>query len=367
LVSNTAAAAKDQPGLGVCQAEAPPPVSQLLARVRETVEPAHRAAIDSLPGELRHIAGYHIGWWDADGRPSDTGGKAIRPALTLASAAAITGSAAAAAGEAGSGYQAAGEGVVLAAVAVELVHDFSLLHDDVMDRDLTRRHRPAAWAAFGITKAILVGDMLLALACDLLAYSPDPKVLSEAVLALCGGQAADLAFEQRDRVPLAECVDMAAGKTGALLGCACELGVITAGGTPQQATALRSFGQHLGLAFQYVDDLLGIWGDPQVTGKPAHSDLASRKKSLPVVAALNAGTPEATELGRLYGREHDEDPAALVRIAGLIQAVGARDWAKAQADQHLSAALHLLEEVAPAPGAARDLRLLADLITRRDH
>jgi geranylgeranyl diphosphate synthase, type I len=325
---------------------------QVLAEARVLLEPAHRAAIGRLPDLMRQIAGYHIGWWDASGQACGGGGKSVRPALVLAAARVTGGDRAAAVNE---------------AVAVELVHDFSLLHDDVMDGDLTRRGRPAAWSLYGTGPAVLAGDMLLSLATDLLADRPGLKVLNAAVLELCLGQAADLAFERRAEVRAEECVAMAASKTGALLGCACELGALAGGGSARQCRLLARFGRHLGLAFQLVDDLLGIWGDPAVTGKPAGSDLARRKKSLPVVAAVTSGTPAGDHLARLYQRDYDGDPAALTRLASLIEDAGARSWAQAEAGRHMDAALGCLARAAPGDPAAGDLITLGHLITRRDH
>jgi geranylgeranyl diphosphate synthase type I len=162
----------------------------VLDDVRTLVEPAHRAVVDRLPAEMRRIAGYHVGWWDAEGRSGSGSGKAVRPALALASASAL-------AGEAMPGIL---EDAVAAAVAVELVHDFSLLHDDIMDGDLTRRHRPTAWSVFGIGEAILAGDMLLTLAFDVLRTGPARRAITAAVLDLCAGQSADLSFETRAHV-----------------------------------------------------------------------------------------------------------------------------------------------------------------------
>ncbi len=205
---------------------------------------------------------------------------------------------------------------VPAAVAVELVHNFSLLHDDVMDGDATRRHRPTAWRLFGIGAAILAGDALLTLALDVLAASGHPasgqamRMLSAAVQDLVEGQSSDVAFERRDEVGLAECERMAASKTAALIGCACALGALFGGGDPERVQRLRVFGEHVGLAYQHVDDLLGIWGDPAATGKPVYSDLRSRKKSLPVVFALTSDTAGGRELAALYrgrGPLPDED------------------------------------------------------------
>ena len=323
---------------------------QLLAASRDLVETSHRAAVDRLPDPVRHLVGYHIGWWDQTGRPAGGDGKSVRPALVLACAAAVGGDPA---------------GAVCEAVAIELVHDFSLLHDDIMDGDLTRRHRLAAWSLFGVSEALLAGDMLVTLACDLLAGRPGLKALTTAVLDLCAGQSADLAFEHRPEVGVAECLAMAAGKTGALLAAACGLGALAGGGDARQVDLLTEFGRHLGLAFQLVDDLLGIWGDPAATGKPARSDLANRKKSLPVVAALASGTTQGQHLAWLYQREHDGDPDTLDHLAALIDGAGARAWAQAEADRHLDAALDCLSRAVPQP-ATGDLTVLARLVTSRD-
>lgn len=337
--------------------------SELLEQVRDVVEPACRAAVVELPEELRHVAGYHAGWWDAEGQPSHTHGKAVRPALVLA------------AGQATShGTPTGGPpsgAVVSAAVAVELVHDFSLLHDDVMDGDLMRRHRPAAWAAFGISEAILVGDVLLILAMQQLATqqlggSEQVKVLAGAVRELCEGQSADLAFETRTDVTLAECLTMAEGKTGALLGAACQLGALAAGADSVTAGRYRAFGRDLGVAFQLVDDLLGIWGDPAVTGKPAGADLIARKKSLPVVAALTSATEAGEHLAQLYHRDDPLDEHGVIAAAELIAAAGGRAWAQGEADRRKHAALTALDSAAPSPQGAADLRLLAELMTHRD-
>ncbi|WP_020522065.1 polyprenyl synthetase family protein [Catelliglobosispora koreensis] len=322
----------------------------LLERGREVTEPALRRATDSLPGSIRHIAGYHFGWWDKFGNPSVTSnGKALRPTLVLLAAEAAGGSAAVA---------------TPAAVAVELVHNFSLIHDDVMDGDETRRHRPTVWKVFGPGPAILAGDALLTLAFDVLALSGHPrvaeasKVLNAAVVELIEGQAEDLAFEERERVSLKECFQMARHKTAALLECSATLGAIFGGASLEVAASLRAFAGDLGLAFQVVDDLLGIWGDPASTGKPVHSDLRSRKKSLPVVAAMTSGTEAGRKLAAAYGG--DEDAAVL---AGLVEAAGARDWCLAQADVLTDRALSAL----PRDPAFRALAELARLMTARDH
>ena len=253
---------------------------------RDLVGPAIAAAVDRLSPEVRTVAAYHLG---LDGSGA---GKALRPALALLSARAAG---------------ASPERGVPAAVAVELVHNFSLLHDDIMDGDTERRHRPTAWTVHGVGAAILAGDALLALAQDILLEDTAAqgtwaaRCLSAAVLRLIAGQGADLAFEQRNDVNLPECLTMAGDKTAALMACACSIGAIHVGAPPGLAMGLAGFGAHAGLAFQLTDDLLGIWGAPEVTGKPVRADLRARKKSLPVVAALTSGSAGRGRAGRPAG------------------------------------------------------------------
>ncbi|MFD0688275.1 family 2 encapsulin nanocompartment cargo protein polyprenyl transferase [Actinomadura fibrosa] len=329
----------------------------MLAWSRSLLDPALRDAIDTMPGSMRDIAAFHFGWQDERGRPTGgSGGKAVRPALTLLTARAVGGTAAAA---------------LPAAVAVELAHNFSLVHDDVMDGDRTRRHRPTVWAAYGVNAAILAGDAMLAAALEALADGPVPaagvRVVSRAVLDLVEGQSADVAFERRRDVSVEECLAMAGRKTGALLGGACALGALHGGGSPAQVARLTAFGERLGLAFQLVDDLLGIWGDPAITGKPVHSDLFNHKKSLPVVAALNSGTPASGELAALYLRDAPLSGDEPARAAALVETAGGRSWATALAADLLTEALAELDAATPVPSAAAELRSLAELMTRRDH
>ena len=258
-----------------------------------------------------------------------------------------------------------------AAVAVELVHNWSLLHDDIMDGDTERRHRPTAWTVFGIGPAILAGDALLALAQDLLLEDGTPqgpwaaRCLSAAVQRLISGQGADLAFEKRDDVTLAECLDMAGDKTAALMACACSIGAVHLGAPPTLAMALAGFGAHVGLAFQLTDDLLGIWGAPEVTGKPVRADLRARKKSLPVVAALTSGTPEAAGLHALLTDPQPLSEDDLVRAADLVVAAGGKQWAEDEADAQLGAANASLADVDLPADVRAELTAIAEFITAR--
>ncbi|MFE0103976.1 family 2 encapsulin nanocompartment cargo protein polyprenyl transferase [Streptomyces sp. NPDC059009] len=338
--------------------------AEIMAATRACVDPELRRAIETLPGSMRRVALYHFGWEHADGTPAaGHAGKAIRPALVLAAVRALGGDTACA---------------VRAAAAVELTHNFTLLHDDVMDRDTTRRHRPTAWTVFGDADAILAGDALQALAQRLLAEDPHPAApaaaarLAACVLELCAGQHADCALEHRgpDEVTLAECLTTAEAKTGALLGCACALGALYAGAGREVTEALDGFGRQAGLAFQLIDDVIGIWGDPRRTGKTAGADLAARKKSLPVVAALTSGTAAAAELARLYGYSGtpgEMTRAEVERTARAVEGAGGRDWAQLHAADRMSRAVCELAGAVPDPEAAGGLLALAEFVTRRTH
>jgi geranylgeranyl diphosphate synthase type I len=325
---------------------------------RDLVGPALAAWVDRLSPEVRPVAAYHLGLINADGSPAGTGssGKALRPALALLSARAAG---------------ATPERGVAPAVAVEFVHNFSLLHDDIMDGDTERRHRPTAWTVFGIGAAILAGDALLSLAQDILLEDPAPqsvwasRCLSAAVQRLIAGQGADLAFERRGDVTVAECLEMAGDKTAALMACACSIGAIHVGAPPALAMGLAGFGAHVGLAFQLTDDLLGIWGAPEVTGKPVRSDLRARKKSLPVVAALTSGTAEAGELGALLAGSEPLSEDELLRGAGLVEQAGGRAWVETEADQQLAAASACLAETDMPEDVRAELAGIARFITER--
>jgi geranylgeranyl diphosphate synthase, type I len=299
---------------------------------REAVDAGLRAAAARLPAPAAHIAAYHFGWTDASGSPVQANsGKALRPLLTLLAAKAV-------------GGEDAWRRAVPAAVAVEMIHNFSLIHDDIIDCDSLRRHRPTAWKVYGVNDAILVGDALHALAFEVIAESGCDRVpagtslLAQTVRALIEGQLADTRFETREEVELAECVAMSEAKTASLMGCATALGALFGGGTAQQVDALRDFGFRLGLAFQHVDDLLGIWGDPAVTGKAVYSDLRNRKKSLPVTAALGSGHPDAPELAAIYNATGQLTEAELRRAADLVEACGGRQASRRSAEMLTEAA-----------------------------
>lgn len=338
-----------------------------LHRGRELVAPALRAAVDRLDDHTRLVASYHLGFCDERGHPLDANpGKAVRPSLTLLVCEAVSGASAPA---------------LCGAVAAELVHNFSLVHDDLMDRDAERRHRPAVWAVWGDATAVLAGDALLSLAHEIIEESGSAhagaasRALAVATRELIRGQVLDMSFEHRADVTLAECVDMAAGKTGALLGASAELGAILGGAPPGVGAAYRTYGAELGLAFQLVDDLLGIWGWPERTGKPVFSDLRSRKKTMPVVWALENGGPAGRELATWLATAPDNpegpggphtDESSLRHVADLVERAGARDWASDEARRRVKLAGAALDDAGCGPGHRQELDELARFVVERD-
>jgi geranylgeranyl diphosphate synthase type I len=335
-------------------------VPEVLKRARELVVPELRRAVSRLTPEIRPVVEYHLGWADAEGRPSGgDGGKGVRQALAVLSAEAVG---------------APGSIGVPGAVAVELVHNFSLIHDDVIDGDAERRHRPTVWALFGVGRAVIVGDALLALAQQIVLESAaegpaNPALaarrIADATAAMISGQALDMAFESVPIVDVAGCLAMEAGKTGALLACSSSIGAILAGAPDVTVERLDTFGMELGLAFQAVDDLLGIWGDPVSTGKPAWSDLRAHKKTLPVASALAVGDARSDELAALLAAEHLEEHQ-VARAAQLVEECGGRSATQDEADRRLAAALDAIEQAKLVDSAAEELAEVAHFVVDRE-
>lgn len=338
-----------------------------LTHARSLFEPAMREAVGRLDPFLGRVTSYHLGWCEPDGTPtSGPAGKALRPGLALLVAEAV-----------GADVRRAGRGVVDAAipgaVAVELVHNFSLVHDDIIDRDRERRHRPTVWSVWDDTTAILAGDAMLSLAHEVLADAGPHAdaaslALARATREVIRGQARDVEFERRDDVTLAECLAMEADKTGALLAVSSSIGAILAGAPKRVVDGCHTFGAELGLAFQIVDDLLGIWGSPQVTGKPVFADLAAAKKTLLVVWSIEYGGDAGADLAAWFATHGSRtviEPGELKRAADLIEKAGGREWATAAADSHVAGALGALADLGLDEAAHHTLVDLAHFVTER--
>ncbi|MCX6374291.1 MAG: polyprenyl synthetase family protein [Actinobacteria bacterium] len=336
----------------------PPP--SILARAKVLVDASLREAVDSLHPGVRHMIRYHMGWVDAAGKPDARGGKAVRPAFAVLSA------------------EAAGADASVAvpgAVAIELVHNFSLLHDDIMDEDRERRHRTTVWALYGVPAGIIAGDALMILAFNVLQRRSGPAgaEASRRLLldtgGMIAGQVEDLAFEDRPHAIWDECVAMEEHKTAALFSCSACMGAILAEAPRAIVDGLAGFGMHVGLAFQAVDDLLGIWGSPELTGKPTSSDLRQSKKSLPICGALEGGGPGRDELATLLADFRLRGPreAELARAVHLVESGGGRERTETYASDHLRDALEILGGLPITPAAHDAFADLARFLGRRDH
>jgi geranylgeranyl diphosphate synthase type I len=305
---------------------------------------------------------YHMGWVDAQMQPAVVhSGKRIRPAACLLACAAVGG---------------AVEDALSAAAAVELLHNFSLIHDDVEDNSTTRRHRPTVWALWGVPQAINAGDALFTLA-RLALHGVIGRVqaattaldacaiFDRACLRLTEGQYLDISFEDRLDVAVEEYMAMIEGKTAALLSASLELGALLGGADEGARRHLAEFGRSLGLAFQMQDDILGIWGDEIVTGKSAASDILARKKSLPVVYAL-AQPGLGTELAAAYSQPLE--PAGVPAVLELLAQAGAQAYtaqAAQSAHQRARQALQASGVLVPGNPAGQALGELAELLLGR--
>jgi geranylgeranyl diphosphate synthase, type I len=295
---------------------------------------------------LWQMASYAMGWHPDN--PSG-GGKRIRPLLALLVAGSLP-----------ADWRAA----LPAACAVELIHAFSLVHDDIQDNSELRRGAPTLWRKFGVAHAINAGDALYTLAFSALADMPAPsprilEILAGACIRLTQGQYLDMQFERAEQTTLAQYEAMIDGKTAALIETAARLGAISAGASAEREAWFAQFGRGLGLAFQAQDDYLGIWGTATETGKSAASDLLSRKKSLPILHGLQ----QSPEFGPLLASEPLEP--ALPKLMALLEQCGAREFTLQQARQWTERAFESLDAASPSGESAAALKALAHSLLGR--
>lgn len=297
---------------------------------------------------------YHLGW-EGEGAGPEARGKRIRPLLVLLSTAA-----------AGGEWQRA----LPAAAAVELVHNFSLVHDDIQDQSPLRRGRPTVWIKWGTAQAINIGDTLFTLAQMALLRLAETVssevahtaslVLQETCLALTQGQYLDISYESRGNLTMEAYWPMVSGKTAALLSASTLLGALAAQADEPACEAYHRFGRSLGLAFQALDDLLGIWGDAALTGKSTESDLLAGKKSLPVLYGLSLGGPFAARWAQ--GKISQED---VLVLAVQLEIEGGKTYTLEHANELTDQALTALAEASPQGEAGAMLEALARKLLQR--
>jgi len=312
------------------------------------------------------IVDYQFGWDlppEAATEARRAAGKRIRPLLMALVAQAV-----------GGDYRP----VLPAAAALEMLHNFTLIHDDVMDHSPERRHRPAVWTRWGIPQAINVGDGLYALSnlamARLLRAGVAPhkvvravETLSQACLWTCEGQVLDIDFETRDHITPDEYLTMIAHKSGALIEAAARLGALISTDDEAVITAYGEFARSLGIAFQIRDDALGIWGEEALTGKSASSDLRHKKKSYPVLVAFARATPgDRAALRALYARDALDDDA-IATVLAILARVDARGETDRVAQEQYHRALAALERTGVRNETQDRIRRLAEFRIRRTY
>ena len=332
------------------------------ARFRDEIETEIKSLVLEEDFPLYRMMGYHMGWLDEYGEAAEgESGKRIRPTLCLLACEALGGDVKAA---------------LPAAAAVELVHNFSLIHDDIQDGNSERHNRPTVWWVWGPAQAINAGDGMHALARLALLRQTDrgmsPEhtlkavgLLDQACLRLCEGQYLDLTYQERVDISQDAYFKMIDGKSAALISCAAELGAVMSSVEEPAAQAMAQFGTKLGLAFQIRDDILDLWGQ-QDTGKPLAGDILNKKKSLPIVYAIeNASGAERRTLGDVYFKRVME-PEDIEKIIGVLETLGAREFSQERANALCDEAVQSLREAGLTPRQTEELEAVARFMVARD-
>ena len=321
---------------------------------------------DTGASDLYILLRYHLGWADRFGNRAGSPifqGKALRPTLCLFACEALSQDVSAA---------------LSAAAALELIHNFSLIHDDIQDQDRERRHQPTVWHLWGVPKALVAGKALQSVG-DLALLntthdnaSPQTilrvsQLLTDSYLDLIEGQCMDLAFETRAAITTEEYLKMIAYKTGSLIRSGLEIGALLASDDPFTVRTFAHFGSCLGRAFQIRDDVLGIWGDQAHTGKSAGNDIRRRKKSFPVVFALTQASGQALDdLREIYAQKELAE-GDVERVLAVLNEVGAREHSQRLTEASAEEALEALEEVSLPLWAREEAEALVDFLARREY
>ncbi|GCE17364.1 polyprenyl synthetase family protein [Dictyobacter kobayashii] len=351
----------------------------LRATLNKVASESGVAALDAYYGQMR----YHLGWVDAQLTPTRSNpGKLLRPTLLLLA------------------YEAAGawgltdgttitddsylQRALAAAVSVELTHNFSLIHDDIEDGDTERRHRPTMWTIWGVPQAINTGDGMFGLARfalwgvlengvegDIAAHLG--AILDRTVLEIAEGQYLDISFEQRQDISVSMYIDMISRKTAALMRCSAEMGAMI--GTRDKGTIQRlaSFGQAIGVAFQVRDDLLGVWASAAELGKTQAGDIYRRKKSLPILHALEHANPQDLQtLQAIYQQTDPVGSEQVAQVLAIFERTQTQAYCRTFLQKYCDAAYEALNNIPPisssvATRAIEDMRTMVQFVETVAH
>ncbi len=314
--------------------------------------------------DLYNMLQYHMGWVDKEGTLSDSSkGKALRPVLCLLACQSVGG---------------AIEQALPAAAALEFIHNFSLIHDDIQDGDKERRGRPTLWWIWGQPKALVSGNALKILA-DKASWGllqegvscskaiEASQILVQSYMEMIEGQYLDISYEKSLDITVNDYILLISLKTGALIRCAMELGAFIGSDEPKMRQAFRECGELLGATFQIRDDYLGIWGEEEVTGKAVGADILRKKKSFPVVYALeNAKGKDRDRLLDIYSK-NALDGSDVESVLEIMENVGAREHSEKLAQDRCKQAMQVIEEAQLPPQAQREFNDLADFMLARKH
>lgn len=334
--------------------------ADILSSFRQDIDTEVARQFPVAAGEVQEMLRYQLGFSE-DGRPST--GKGLRPSLTLLACEAL-----------GGDIQRA----LPVAVAIEMVHNFSLIHDDIEDNDEMRHHRATLWRVYGRDKAIAGGLALWSRAYSILLSCVDEalpaarvlearQILNDACQEMIEGQHQDISFEQRLDVTLPEYIEMIGGKTAALISASIQIGAVLAGASKGEVEKFAAFGREMGLAFQIRDDILGIWGEGSATGKPVGADIGRKKKTLPIVQAFQqtVGVDHET-LHRVYSQAvvHETD---IDSVLDILQRWNSRYFAQGLAEDYRSRAMAALSTTKIAPEARIKFDELMSFVLQRDY
>jgi len=353
-------------------ASSPPPATEqetatlpgIFLRHRSEINVALRDGLSSNHVGLYDMLRYYMGWVDTNGAPwTATEGKALRPTLCLLACEATGGSV---------------RQSMPAAVALEFIHNFSLIHDDIQDRDETRHHRATLWAIWGVPKAMVAGNALRVVADTCLERLVDEGIeidqalkviglLTEAYLEMIEGQFLDLSYEGRPDIGMDDYLEMISRKTGALIRCSVTMGAAL--GTRNEATlaTLHKFGRSLGYAFQIRDDYLGVWGEEVTTGKPVGADIRRKKNSFPVVYTMSAASHRDREILRAIYRKEELSSKDVETVLDIMDRMNVSESANRLAADHCDAALEALNMAEIDPDIRREAEALVNFLVVRQH
>ena len=340
-------------------------IKSILNKYTLDIKHSIKDTLSHTPPFIQGVISYHFGWVDQNFEPATCdSGKMLRPTMCLLVFEALTGS---------------HKNALPVAAAIEMIHNFSLIHDDIEDGDTERRGRPTAWAIWGKPLAINTGDYLFSLAFNTVAnldstqFSANrilavQRLITRSCLTLTMGQDLDLRFEHTHHVSTEMYLDMVYKKTGALLEAAIVSGAMLGTSNRQIINSYHEFARNIGIAFQVRDDILGIWGDIAATGKSADNDLRRKKKTLPVLYTLSKATGARKEkLRAMYAGPNPLSADQIKFARECLTWANARDYAQDKANAYIENAFLALNSIDVSNQAQSELETLAKFLVQRSY